>query len=275
MHWYIGFTDPAPSAGPTLFEWAGGLPALTRMTRRLYEKHVPADPALAAAFADIPAGYPEQEARRIGEIFGGPPGGSWDGHPELTDEQRARWAALAGTAATEAGLPADPEFRAALVSYLEWESRQPPAKSGTPGSGAGTPGSGAGTPGSADTPGPRPAPRWDWTPAGPPDTTAGSGQAGTPGSQDGQADQADQAAAVTLPGPDEPVSFAAHIKPLFRDKDRQSMSFAFDLWSAADVREHATAILDRIRNGSMPCDTTWPQDWIDVLDRWTQTGTPD
>jgi CDGSH-type Zn-finger protein len=269
MHWYIGFTDPAPSAGPTLFEWAGGLPALTRMTRRLYEKHVPADPALAAAFADIPAGYPEQEARRIGGIFGGPPGGSWDGHPELTEDQRARWAALAGTAATEAGLPTDPEFRAALASYLEWESRQPPAKSGTPGSGTGEPGTG--TPGSTDTE-PRPAPRWGWTPAGPPDITAGSGQAGTPGSQDGQADQA---AAVTLPGPDEPVSFAAHIKPLFRDKDRQSMSFAFDLWSAADVREHATAILDRIRNGSMPCDTTWPQDWIDVLDRWTQTGTPD
>ena len=80
---------------------------------------------------------------------------------------------------------------------------------------------------------------------------------------------------MTLPGRDEPISFATHIKPLFRDKDRQSMSFAFDLWSAADVRAHAAAILDRIRNGSMPCDTTWPQDWIDVLQRWTQTGTPD
>jgi CDGSH-type Zn-finger protein len=242
MHWYIGFTDPPASAGPTLFEWAGGLPALTRMTRRLYEKHVPADPALAAAFAGIPAGYPEQEARRIGEIFGGPPGGGWDGHPALTEEQRARWVTLAATAATEAGLPADPEFRAVLASYLEWDSRQPPGQ---------------------------PAPRWDWTAAGPPDTTTG-----TPGSQDAQGSQEGDAA-VTLPGPDEPVSFAAHIKPLFRDKDRQSMSFAFDLWSAADVRQHAAAVLDRIRNGSMPCDTTWPQDWIDVLQRWTQTGTPD
>jgi len=29
MHWYAGFRDPVPSAEPTLFEWAGGLPALT------------------------------------------------------------------------------------------------------------------------------------------------------------------------------------------------------------------------------------------------------
>ena len=62
MHWYVGFRDPQPSAEPTLFEWAGGLGALTRMTRLLYEKHVPADPVLAAAFADMPPGYPEYEA---------------------------------------------------------------------------------------------------------------------------------------------------------------------------------------------------------------------
>ena len=38
-----------------------------------------------------------------------------------------------------------------------------------------------------------------------------------------------------LPGPGQPVSFEAHIRPLFRDRDRQSMSFAFDLWSYDDV----------------------------------------
>ena len=60
MHWYVGFRDPVPGAGhePTLFEWAGGLPALTRMTRLLYEKHVPADPLLAPLFADMPAEQP-------------------------------------------------------------------------------------------------------------------------------------------------------------------------------------------------------------------------
>jgi hypothetical protein len=48
------------------------------------------------------------------------------------------------------------------------------------------------------------------------------------------------------------VSFGAHIKPLFRESDRQSMSFAFDLWSCGDVRTHAADILDRLRGGSMP-----------------------
>jgi CDGSH-type Zn-finger protein len=32
MHYYINFTDPVPAEEPTLFEWAGGLPALLRMT---------------------------------------------------------------------------------------------------------------------------------------------------------------------------------------------------------------------------------------------------
>src|SRR5207245_906852 len=40
MHWYIDFKDPLPDTDrePTLFEWCGGLPALTRMTRLFYEK---------------------------------------------------------------------------------------------------------------------------------------------------------------------------------------------------------------------------------------------
>src|SRR5262249_9563231 len=35
MHWYVGFTDPMslPGREPTPFEWAGGLPALTRVGR--------------------------------------------------------------------------------------------------------------------------------------------------------------------------------------------------------------------------------------------------
>jgi len=31
--------------------------------------------------------------------------------------------------------------------------------------------------------------------------------------------------------PDEPISLERHIKPLFREGDRQSMKSAFDLWS--------------------------------------------
>ena len=68
MHWYVGFRDPVPEPGrePTLFEWAGGLPALTRMTRLLYEKHVPADPLLAPLFADMPPGSAGAAGRLAG-----------------------------------------------------------------------------------------------------------------------------------------------------------------------------------------------------------------
>jgi len=42
MHFYVGFADPVadPERTPSMFEWCGGLPALTRMTRLFYEKYV-------------------------------------------------------------------------------------------------------------------------------------------------------------------------------------------------------------------------------------------
>jgi hypothetical protein len=57
-----------------------------------------------------------------------------------------------------------------------------------------------------------------------------------------------------LSGPDEPLHFEEHIKPLFRERDRDSMRFAFDLWSVDDVSTHADAILDRVEAGTMPCE---------------------
>jgi hypothetical protein len=51
------------------------------------------------------------------------------------------------------------------------------------------------------------------------------------------------------------------------------MSFAFDLWSYDDVKAHAAGILDRLRNGSMPCDGAWPPDRVEVFERWTATQT--
>ena len=103
-----------------------------------------------------------------------------------------------------------------------------------------------------------PGPRWGWGPGGPPAPLAPAEE--EIGSQ------------VTLPGPDEPVSFAAHIKPLFRQSDRQSMSFAFDLWSFDDVSARATEILSRLRDGSMPCDGAWPEVKIELFQRWAGTG---
>jgi len=235
MHWYVDFRDPVrrPGAEPTLFEWAGGLPALTRLTRLLYEKHVPGDDLLAPLFAAMPPEQPQREAAVIAEAFGGPPVGDRatqsNERPGFTEEQRARWVALATRSADDAKLPADPQFRAAFTAYLEWSSR------------------------AGDTP----PPAWDWGPAGPPVEEA------APASTED---------AITLPGPDETVSFAAHIKPLFREHDRQSMSFAFDLWSRDDVQAHAADILARLENGTMPCDGTWPADRIEVFKRWTESG---
>jgi hypothetical protein len=70
------------------------------------------------------------------------------------------------------------------------------------------------------------------------------------------------------------VGYEADIRPLFREDDRSSMLSAFDLWSYDDVREHAAAILDRLEDGSMPCDGAWPADRVDVFRRWLEHGTP-
>ncbi len=41
----------------------------------------------------------------------------------ITAEQRFRFASLMSLAADDAELPSDPEFRSALVAYLEWGTR--------------------------------------------------------------------------------------------------------------------------------------------------------
>jgi hypothetical protein len=71
---------------------------------------------------------------------------------------------------------------------------------------------------------------------------------------------------------DEPVSFERDVKPLFRDRDRDSMAFAFDLWSYDDVSNHADAILAAVAGGVMPCDGPWDSGRVDVFRRWVQFG---
>lgn len=48
-----------------------------------------------------------------------------DRHKDLgiTPEQRLAFVTLISRAADDVGLPADPEFRAALIGYAEWGSR--------------------------------------------------------------------------------------------------------------------------------------------------------
>jgi hypothetical protein len=80
---------------------------------------------------------------------------------------------------------------------------------------------------------------------------------------------------MTPPAADGPVSFEQDIKPLFRSSDRESMSFAFDLWDVGDVRSNAAAILDRLEDGSMPCDGEWSAAEVDLFRRWIAAGSSD
>jgi len=70
----------------------------------------------------------------------------------------------------------------------------------------------------------------------------------------------------------EPTSFERDVKPLFREGDRNAMSWAFDLWSHDDVSEHADAILGAVENGSMPCDGRWEAERIQTFRRWLEGG---
>lgn len=261
MHYYAGFRDPVAGEEhrPSVFEWAGGLPAFTRMTRLFYEKHVPQDPLLAPLFATMSPDHPQRVAKWLSEVFGGPRRYSVDhgGYPRmlsahvgkgLSEEQRARWVSLLLQSAREAGLPNDAEFRSAFGAYIEWGSRLAVENSQS----------------GARPPEHMPMPGWDWTTAAGPPGSRISALGPSPAEQE----------PVPLPRADETVSFAVHIKPLFRPVDQRSMSFAFDLWSHADVSAHAEAIAERLRAGSMPCDGAWPAERITVFQRWIDAGKP-
>ena len=156
--------DPAERE-PTLFTWVGGEEALTKMTRIFYGRYVPEDPLLAPLFAHMSADHPERVAAWLGEVFGGPAAytATFGGYNRmvsqhlgkaLTEEQRARWVQLLCRSADDAGLPADPEFRAAFVAYLEWGSRLAVVNSHLPAATAVEDGT--------------PMPEWNWgVPGGP------------------------------------------------------------------------------------------------------------
>jgi Ferritin-like len=70
------------------------------------------------------------------------------------------------------------------------------------------------------------------------------------------------------------VTYEQDIRPLFRDRDIQSMSFAFDLSSYNDVRTNAEAIYERLAAGSMPCDGRWPAEDVERFRTWIDNGSP-
>jgi hemoglobin len=118
---------------PSLYSWIGGAAAIDRLTTLFYAR-VPADPILATVFARMSADHPRHVAEFLAEVFGGPKAYSSvrGGHASmirhhlaknLSQEQRRRWVALFLECADSLGVPDDPEFRSALVSYLEWGTR--------------------------------------------------------------------------------------------------------------------------------------------------------
>lgn len=119
---------------PTLYAWAGGEPAIRRMINAFYDR-VEHDDLLGPLF---PGGVSEEHRANVGtwwiEVFGGP-GAYTEQHGgyenmlthhhnlKISPDQRFRFASLMSLAADDATLPDDPEFRAALVGYLEWGTR--------------------------------------------------------------------------------------------------------------------------------------------------------
>ena len=105
-------------------------------------------------------------------------------------------------------------------------------------------------------------------------TTPGMTGQGTPGSPAAGPSHAESSNAppVPLPGAGESVAFERNVKPLFREGDRASMKWAFDLWSYTDVKTHAAAIVERLRDGSMPCDGAWSTEKVNAFQRWIDSG---
>ena len=67
-------------------------------------------------------------------------------------------------------------------------------------------------------------------------------------------------------------SFERDIRPLFREKDHDSMLKHIDLWSYSDVQARRHAILQRLRDGTMPCDGPWPPERVAMFQRWIDSG---
>ncbi len=122
------------SSPPTLYEWAGGDQAFARLIDCFYDR-VEHDDLISPLF---PGGVSRQHRDHVAvwwqEVFGGPARYTDDlgGYATMVDkhrdlgisiEQRRRFVDTMSVAADDAGLRHDPEFRSALLAYLEWGTR--------------------------------------------------------------------------------------------------------------------------------------------------------
>jgi len=142
---------------PSVYEYAGGGPAFLALATADHERCL-ADPELNHPFSH--PGHPDHIARLASywaEVFGGPPvySQSCGGHPAMLEvharqgagtDLGERFVACFVAAADDAGLPADPELRAALRSYMEWAVAEVLAYS----------------PPEASVPADLPVPHWSW-----------------------------------------------------------------------------------------------------------------
>jgi hemoglobin len=147
----------------TIYEWGGGREAFSRWLNRFYDLIELEAPEIAAMFG----GRVSKEHRTHVtdwwvEVMGGPAAyterrGGYEHmlarHHDLaiTGEQRLAFVNLLSRAADDAGLPSDPEFRAAIMGYAEWGTRLA-VQNSQPG---------------AETVAHAPVPRWGWGVAAP------------------------------------------------------------------------------------------------------------
>lgn len=70
--------------------------------------------------------------------------------------------------------------------------------------------------------------------------------------------------------------YELHIQPLFRLIDREHMKLFFNLGDYDSLKQNATKVLRRLRNG-MPPESSggpWPPELISMFERWTAAGCP-
>jgi hemoglobin len=121
-------------AAPTIYDWGGGRAAFARWLNRFYDL-VEGDDLLAPVFGGtVSETHREHVTDWWCEVMGGPARytderGGYEHmlakHHGLaiTADQRLRFVTLLSQAADDAGLPDDPEFRAAIMGYAEWGTR--------------------------------------------------------------------------------------------------------------------------------------------------------
>jgi len=145
-------------ARPTIYEFAGGDPAFLKLAAAHHERCVQ-EPEISHAFSHgFNPAHIEHLAFYWAEVFGGPArySDSLGGHSAMlelhartgmAEDWPRRFLACFVHAIDDAGLPADPELRAALLAYMEWATEEV----------------GSYAPAESQVPKELPVPRWGWT----------------------------------------------------------------------------------------------------------------